>query len=406
MRKVAVIAAAATAAIGVLVPSVAGAENPGGSGGHASPGAIVGSYKGQDVQCDPPTSPFGQGAIIYERPGVTVRKFTRTTGTAMYAVKATVYGTPRVRPGPLLRGPITFLEALRDKFSTSGAFAAVNGDFFDWGKTWASLGPEVLRGGRAIKGLSTRQNAMIRGRDGRVATGQVWLTTGISPGKSWVHAESYNTDFLASNGITLFDKYWGAASRKWLAPSQSPVHEAIVANGRVIAESNRLTDKPVPPGGYAIVGQGSGARSLDAAGLHVGGPITVDIQLHSTSATGVDSAIGVGLGLIHKGSYLGPACVADRPLARTLVGVANGGKMLVMVTCEGSIDGGKKGRQGLSLRGASAVMKSMGATDAAMFDGGGSTSMEVARDWGVGQPTVPADGVDRRIPEGYAVWPK
>ncbi len=406
MRKVAVIAAAATAALGVLVPSVAGAESPGGSAGHPSPGAVVGTYKGQAVQCDPPTSPFGQGAIVYQKPGVTVRKFTRSTGTPMYAARATVYGSPRVRPGPLLRGPITLLETLREKFSTSGAFAAINGDFFDWGKTWASLGPEVLRGGRTIKGLSTPQNVMLRGRDGRAATGQVWLTTGISPGKSWVHAQSYNTDFLASNGITLFDKYWGAASRKWLAPTQSPLREAIVSHGKVVSVSNTLTSKAVPPGGYVIVGQGSGATSLDAAGLHVGGPITIDIRTHSTSPTGIDSAIGVGLGLIHKGNYLGAACEADRPLARTLVGVSNGGETLIMVACEGSIDGGKKGRQGLSLRGASAVMKSMGATDAAMFDGGGSTGMEVAGPRGVTQLTIPADDADRHIPEGFAVWPR
>ena len=405
MRKVAVIAAAVVATLSVVVPGVAGAaSDSGGSAGHPGPGRVSGSYKGREVQCDPPTTPFGQGWIIYQRPGVTVRKYSRTTGTPMYVIRATVYGSPRVRPGPLLRGPITFLETLRQKFSTSGAYAAVNGDFFDWGKTWASLGPEVLRGGRTIKGLSTPQNAVIRGRDGRASTGQVWLVTGVYAGKAWVHAESYNTNYLARNGITVFDSHWGTASRHWLAPTQSPVREVIVAHGKAISVSNVLTSKPVPAGGYVIVGQGWGARHLDGAGLHVGGPIGVDIRLHSTSATGVDSAIGVGLGLIHQGSYLGPACVADRPLARTLIGVANGGKTMIAVACEGSIDGGKKGRQGLSLRGASAVMKSLGATDAAMFDGGGSTSMEVMRTWGVGQPTIPADGVDRRIPEGYAFW--
>ncbi len=405
MRKVAVLAAVAIAVVGVVVTGVAGeASGPGRSPGHPGPGAISGNYQGRAVQCDRPTTPFGQGAIIYRRAGVTVRKYSRSTGTPMYVARATVNGSPRVRPGPLLRGPITFLETLREKFSTSGAYVAVNGDFFDWARSWASLGPEVLRGGRTIKGLSTPQNALIRSRDGHASAGQIWLETGVFLGKAWVHAESYNTDYLATNGVTVLDGHWGAASRSWLAPTQSPVREVMVRHRRVVSVSNRLTAKPAPAGGYVIVGQGWGARHLDGAGLHVGGPITVNLRLHSTAATGVDSAIGVGLGLIHRGAYLGPACVADRPLARTLIGVADGGKTIVAVTCEGSIDGGKKGRQGLSLRGASAVMKSLGATDAAMFDGGGSTSMEVRRTWGVSQPTNPADGSDRHIPEGYAFW--
>lgn len=408
MRRTPLIAAAAAGAVALLVPTVAGASTgsaPGGTAGGQH--RIVGTYKGRAVSCDPPTTPFGNGVTVYQRPGVWVRRFTRSTGSTMYALVATVYGSPRVRPGPLLRGPITFLEPLRSKFSTSGAYGAVNGDFFDWGKTWASLGPEILRGGRTIKGLSTKQNAWIRARDGRAMPGQIWLLTGISAGKSWVHAESYNTDDLASNGITLFDKYWGAAGRRWLNPTQSPVREVLVAHRRVIKISNGITTAPVPAGGDVIVAQGQGVANLAAAGLHVGGPITVDIRTHSTSPTGVDSAIGVGLGLLHASQYEAPACIADRPLARTILGVADGGSKIIAVTCLGAIDGGNRnGRAGLSLRGASAVMKSLHATDAAMLDGGGSTGMEVATSAGTLQLTHSADGFDRHLPEGYAFWPR
>ncbi len=401
MRRVFLMAAVLTVALGILVPAIAEAD----PGSHPGAGhQISGTYKGKVVTCDPPASPFTSSTIVYQRPGLTIRRYQRHGGSTMYALTARVYGHPRMRPGPLLRGPLTRLEPLVSKFSTSRAYAAVNGNFFDWGQSWASLGPEVLRG-RVIKGVSNPQNAWIDSRDGHASRGQVWLSIRVFAGKAWVQGQSYNSQFLARDGVTVFDTHWGLASRKWLHPTQR-LHEVIVAKGKVIAESNRITAKPVPSGGYVIVGQGKGATDLDRAGLHLHRAMKVSVGLHSTSRNGVDSAIGVGLGLLHGGQYFPPACVADRPLARTILGISADGTKVIAVTCLGSIDGGKKGTAGLSLRGSAAVMKALGAADASMLDGGGSTGMVVATPrWKIVQLTRSSDGFNRHIPEGYAFWP-
>src|SRR5688500_8199433 len=88
--------------------------------------------------------------------------------------------------------------------------------------------------------------------------------------------------------------------------------------------------------------------------------------------------------------------LADGPHPRTAVGIADGGKRLLLVVADGR---DKERARGMSLSQVAKVMLDLGCDSALNLDGGGSTAM-VLRDPKTGEQTIlnnPSDGKERAV---------
>lgn len=87
---------------------------------------------------------------------------------------------------------------------------------------------------------------------------------------------------------------------------------------------------------------------------------------------------------------------------RTAVGIANGGRRLLLL----ALDGAPEYRSGLTIAEVARAMRQLGSIDAFSLDGGGSTTL-VARQPGAGAVSVlnhPSGGAERPVPNGIGVF--
>lgn len=371
------------------------------------PGTVTVNAGGHPLTCSIPGNPYGSASIhsVYARPGIAVREYQKSGRTRMFATVANLAGPgARIRTGPLTRGSVTDTATLKEKITGSHAYAATNADFFHLTTSGAANGVEINRGAIIRKGLSWKQPSLILQRNGTATTGLVWLTIDLRAPKRSVYATGFNSEFFNADGITVFNPLWGSASRTYLHPSQT-MREFVVAGNRVVAVHSSITSTPVPSNGFVIEAQGHGAGNLILAGLKTGAPVSLGVGAHSDAPAGIDSAIGVGMTLVHQGVRQGPICSVDRPVARTIVGIMPGGTRMFVAVVEGQTDSATDHFTGLTARDSTELAKDMGASEAVMFDGGGSAGVAVNGMYDrVVQFTVPAYGWDRNIANGYGFW--
>jgi predicted phosphodiesterase len=201
--------------------------------------------------------------------------------------------------------------------------------------------------------------------------------------------------------VAVFTDQWGPGLRTLIAQSGSYA-EVVVAGGVVTAVNGAITTTPVPDGGLVIVGQGTAAAALAAA--KAGDPAKLDFALKSDSAAKLRTALGSGDVLVRNGQAIDfpPSTGNDAPKPRTAIGWVKGGGRLLLVT----VDGGANFATGLSFDDTAALMARLGAYEAFMLDGGGSSDL-VARlpgDSGTSVINTPSDGVERPIPNGVGLF--
>ena len=179
----------------------------------------------------------------------------------------------------------------------------------------------------------------------------------------------------AASGIALYDERWGAST-----DSLSNSVEVVVdgrGDGRVAMIDTLTAGVAIRPGHAVIVGRGDAARSALLA-LRAGDSVHVQVALrpfHPLEALG-------GRPLLLRDSTVvaavdtegGPAFATARH-PRTAVGIARGGRRLLLVV----VDGRRKGySDGMTLRELADLMRGLGARDAINLDGGGSTTLVYA----------------------------
>ena len=367
------------------------------------PGTLSVRYGDQSLVCDAPADPYGAAAtqVVYTTPGVTVRKYTKAGRTPLFVARANLGGDgAKVRPGPLVRHGVSTLETLRDKFAGRGAYVATNGDFFDYGRTGAPLGPEITRGATPWAGSSAKQKALVLQRNATATIANVWLSIPIATPEMTVHADSFNTSVLPEDGIDVFTPLWGTGKRIYIRHSQT-VREYIVRDNVVTAVHTSISDDPVPDDGFVILAQGAAIGRLSYAGVRLHRAVATKAFPHTDAPDGLDSAIGVGMSLVAGGRYQGPVCSKDDAVARTAVGITDGGKTMIIAVVQGQTDAAHDDFSGMTAQETTSLMYHLGATDAVMFDGGGSANILTAS---TGQLTRSPDGWDRLIPNGYGFW--
>jgi Phosphodiester glycosidase len=312
---------------------------------------------------------------------------------------------PNLRAGVLYPGVIAGVRTLSAMARAAGAFAGVNGDYFNIGASGAPVGP-VVAGGRLIKAPQPgRELAAGVGIDGvgRISTvglqGYVELPGRRLPLSDLDDANPGYPPMLAPNGIGLFTPAWGSYPRSGAVRGQRSVTEALVRDGRVAGLSDHAGVGPIPAGSYVLLGAGAGGRAL--ARLRIGQAVAVQIGQRTPASSPFEFAIGGKYRLLRGGVVQGGLPVsAGAP--RTAVGFLNGGRTMYLVATEGI----QAGVPGLDLSELARFMRGLGVRDAINLDDGGSTTIVVRLPGGSGLTVLnhPADGQERRVANGIGLF--
>lgn len=372
------------------------------------------------ARCGLPASPLAQAAATraWSAPGVTLDVY-RHQGQAVYVLNATLGPRqPRVDAGPLLDGAVTTTRTVPDLLAGSTAAAAVNGDFFHNRTSNAPLGPVVVRGGGVRAAAATPKPALVVQHDHTATLARVWAEQTIHAGGQRLTADAFNSPHLPPNGVAVLNRWWGSTPRRFLNPIQAVREVHVSATGRVTATHPDLTSSPTPEGGFVLVAQGTAAARL--ARLQPGDRVHHHLRLHTDAPGGVHSAIGVGMQLLGAGRRVftttapppDRCATHDPPVARTAVGVTGEGRQLLLVAvarAEAEPDPAAaalpRWKRGLSVIDTAAFLRDLGAAQAAMLDGGGSTALAVRAPAGPRAVVRSSDPEPRPVPNAYALWP-
>ena len=315
----------------------------------------------------------------------------------------------RVRAGLLYPGRIAAVESVSTMALRAGAFAAVNGDFFNIGKSGAPIGP-VVGGGELLKGPEQdRQLAAGVGVDGVGRIAPVWLSGSVLlPGDRRLALSDLNDaavgpePILEQDGIegaALFTPQWGTYPLGGAVDGLHSVTEVLVRRGRVVRVRHRTSAGPIAHGTYVLLGAGSVGRAL--ARLRVGQAVSVTYGQATSAAAPFRFALG-GKYLLLRNGVVQRGIPGGAPTPRTGMGFANRGHVMYLVVTAGP----QPGVPGIDLPELARFMRTLGVTNAIDLDDGGSTTI-------VAQPRKhaaltllndPADGSERPVANGVALF--
>ncbi|MEP7737958.1 phosphodiester glycosidase family protein [Nocardioides sp. 31GB23] len=270
------------------------------------------------------------------------------------------------------------------------AIAAVNGDFFDIGRTGAPLGV----GRSATRGLfnaraSGWNAAFYLTRKGRPQVGEVTLRGALKE-RPQASVTNFNSHFVAPGGIGVYTRRWGTSPGYAVTQGQEKnVRMVEVRGGKVVSNRARLR-----PGakirGLVLLGRGEGARQLRKLRT---GSATVNWWLAgrpSMVVTGSKALIDEGVVQVVDDAEMHP---------RTAVGIDRDTNEVLLLV----VDGRSSTSRGQTLVELARTMVELGADEALNLDGGGSSTM-VARESGSLQvQNSPSDGTLRQVANGLVV---
>ncbi|MDC0772343.1 phosphodiester glycosidase family protein [Streptomyces sp. HD] len=370
----------------------------------------------------------GPGAIA---PGVRYEEFdiAAARGPAHAHVLTVDLRDPRVRLDLLYPGAVAARATISQQATAQGAVAGVNGDFFNISETQhpgveatgASVGPAIAHG-RALKaavpdgqrfgpalppGTST-EDVLGVGADRRARLDGLSLVGSVRTPEGRLPLRGLNQYALPVDSIGAFTPEWGSVSRvratcgtdtDRAAPCSTDTFEVTVSHGRVVSTADHPGSGPIAPGTTVLVGREAGAQQLRK--FYAGEPVRVRHRLVASGARiPYRFALG-GYPVLDDGQPL-PGLDDRTSAVRTAVGIADGGRRLVLL----ALDGAVAYRTGLTIAEVASVMRELGSVDAFSLDGGGSSTL-VARapgDTAVSVRNHPSDGRERPVPNGIGVF--
>ncbi|MFF4837483.1 phosphodiester glycosidase family protein [Streptomyces sp. NPDC001315] len=348
---------------------------------------------GESVEVDRVDRPVAPGIVL-----TSFDTFGRTGWTRVHVLNAdlrnTAVGVDLVADKVSeTRTPSTAAEA-------QGAVAAVNGDFYDITQTNAAIGPEI-QDGRLRKGTSTAMTVATVGADRVARLADLLIQGTVTVAGTSRPLAALNSASVPMDGLTVYTALWGPGLRTTIQGS-GPYTELVVVDGTVTAVNDKLTDTAVPDGGLIVVGRGVAASRLAAA--RQGDSVTVTFEPRSDSPAALRMALGSGAVLVKDGKAVGfpPSEGNDADKPRTVIGWLDGGRGLLLVAVDGSVSFSR----GLTYDATAELLVRLGATEAFMLDGGGSTGI-VARqpgDSAVSVVNTPSDGGERPVPNGVGLF--
>jgi len=347
--------------------------------------------------------------------GVILEHLSRFTVDGWLNIKVLRIDTenPNVRIGTLTTNKITDkLLTVPALAKTNGAIAAVNAGFFNpLGEGRAYPDGPLVKDGE----LLTTPGWYNKAKDEMASlsltdSGQIlfhyWKNDLVLKGPD-------NTEFSVSQynqpsrknyqDITVWDQKW-AESTLGASEIYPDLVEIIVVQGRIKEIRQAMPAVEIPANGFVIISRGEQAAKLlqslklrDRVEFKISAtPDWSDLQMSASGAS-----ILVKDGKIPE-SFSYQTSSFNRRNPRTLAGSSEDGRELILVT----VDGRQDNSIGLTQMEAAELMLELGAYNAMIFDGGGSTTM-VARKPGTTSLeliNVPSEGALRAVTNGIGIF--
>ncbi|MDF3051000.1 MAG: hypothetical protein K0R87_2638 [Pseudonocardia sp.] len=355
-----------------------------------------------------------------EHDGVTHREFTAKAGGR--PVEGDVVEVDLTRPGVrvtlLDSGIVASRATVTDMANDVGAVAAINGDFFDIGRSSAAAGPAV-RDGRALKAAvpqgrraappvagAETDYAFTIGDDGAARVDRLRLEATVrAPQAEWP-AVALNQHAVPVDGIGIFTNVWGDYDRARTlcgtdedptAPCASDRVEVLVRDGAV-ASTGSPQGGALKPGEIALVGRDAGAGRLSS--LKAGDAVQVDYALVAESGVAPKFAVG-GMPIVREGEPIDNPIANRERAPRSAVGLSADGKTVTFVT----VDGRQTDSGGMTLPEFARQIAKMDIHTAVNLDGGGSSTL-VYREPGASRVEIvndPANKTPRLVSNSLGV---
>src|SRR3954452_8531607 len=290
------------------------------------------------------------------------------------------------------RTPLTALAAGR-----TGLVAATNTGYFDF-EQGTPLGALVDRK-RPWVTSSVKSAVVGFNGAGRVQAGHLALSGSVTANNSKQPLAGLNV-VEPRTGLTAYSNRWGTA-RMYL-PRDAV--SRYVANGRVTTGTGRFNTAPTGAG-YLLVARGRSAADW-LSGLRQNQAVAVATALKSDTAKPFTQAYGVGAQLVSKGvAATDLTCRRRYPQpARTAFGFARHGQRLLVAVV--SDEPGTR-MHGLDSIQTARLMRDLGANEAYLFDGSGSTELLARMPSNpslLAMRNFPADGAERPMPVGFGIF--
>lgn len=292
----------------------------------------------------------------------------------------------------------------------SGAIAAVNGSFFDFGAKGSgnsyTYGPVVSSGQVDLAATrDSKDTATFSLNDLNEALFTYWNTKVelITPKGEKKIAASYNRYKGVFNGMTIVDAKWGAKTPG--ATAQYPDWiEMVVEDGVVKEFSENKPSIDMPKKGFVVLGSGSHIQYLKDT-FKVGDPVDYSITMN-VDTNKMTMALTGGAMLVKDDKVLttfshNPVSPSTRA-ARTAIGTSKDGKTLIIA----AVDGKSSSSIGMTQSELASYMHELGCANALNLDGGGSTTL-VSREQGTTGLSVqnrPSDGSQRGVGASLGIF--
>jgi exopolysaccharide biosynthesis protein len=291
---------------------------------------------------------------------------------------------------------------LSSMIKSSGATAAVNGDFFYMGDPTYTYGP-LIEGGNIITSplpYSSGYPTVSRLLDGNVNI-SVWNPVITLYGSD---STAYNVVVLNKTssldwGPTVLTKDWNKMSPGY--DGKKDIVEVVVVGQTVTEVRKNQPSTIIPEEGYVIASCNATTMEQLMQSFIPGQPATLNIQL-DFSPENVEWAFGALNYLVKDGQLNLVSNEALGANPRTAIGFNKDNTEMIMVT----IDGRNKDYVGVKQTELAEIMLGLGAYNAVNMDGGGSTTMGVdfLRNSNITVVNIPSDGRERKIASGVGVF--
>lgn len=291
--------------------------------------------------------------------------------------------------------------SLSSMMKSSGAVAAVNGDFFYMGSPTYTYGPLISDSKIITSPLpySYGYPTVSRLLNGSVNI-SVW-----NPKITLYGSDGTVFDVTVMNKTSSLDWAPTILTTDWNKTSpgytNKDIVEVVVKEGTVSEVRKNQPSTLIPADGYIIASSNQTAMEQMLKSFQPGNPVSLDIEL-DFSPENVEWAFGALNYLVKDGQFNVASNEALGTNPRTAIGFNKDNTEMIMVT----IDGRNKNYVGVKQTELAQIMIDLGAYTAVNMDGGGSTTMGVdfLKNSNVTVVNIPSDGRERNIASGVGVF--
>jgi hypothetical protein len=396
-------------------PSVAsnrdGVSQRGGDGWTSASG-----YRGRNQTSDgkpgvvvgPPVNLRGRAAVVtnelaYEiAPGVTLREWDQVdgrqpVGQVRINLVSVNLDAPNISLGPLTPNFVTTRRTTSQLGRWGGALTAVNGDFFDIGRTEGPLGVTV----DPAEGLLTGS------RDGWIpgVNSSLWFDASgphVSPISLQyrlrqvpdVIVNGFNHPRVPKGRVGVYTHEWNRTKGYLVTGGKKRAREVVLRKNRVVSNKATLSNGlKIRSKDRVIIAAGRAAAQLKS--LKRGQKVTLARRTEGGRPT---AAISGDRPLLVNGVRT----VINNTIAhpRTAIGIDSDGRRLHILV----VDGRSASSRGYTMVELADFMTALGVENAINLDGGGSSAMYTRN--GAGAMAVvnePSDGTERKVANGFGL---